>query len=108
MSKMTNVLLPAPLLSQRFGIVMLCLAGQSFHPIFNDRPRPSRAWSRWRRSASGASAPTAPTDEEFSAEFLTAARKVFHGNQPVRRVHRRFFTKSFLGDDAAVAGSVER
>jgi hypothetical protein len=24
------------------------------------------------------------------------------GNQPVRRVHRRFFTKSFLGDDAAV------
>ena len=24
------------------------------------------------------------------------------GNQPVRRVHRQFFTKSFLGDDAAV------
>ena len=23
-------------------------------------------------------------------------------NQPVRRVHRQFFTKSFLGDDAAV------
>ena len=24
------------------------------------------------------------------------------GNQPVRRVHRQFFTKSFLGDGAAV------
>ena len=29
-------------------------------------------------------------------------------NQPVRRVHRQFFTKSFLGDDAAVLASVER
>ena len=27
------------------------------------------------------------------------------GNQPVRRVHRQFFTKSFLGDDAAVLAS---
>ena len=24
------------------------------------------------------------------------------GNQPLRRVHRQFFTKSFLGDDAAI------
>ena len=29
-------------------------------------------------------------------------------NQPVRRVHRQFFTKPFLGDDAAVLASVER
>ena len=29
-------------------------------------------------------------------------------NQPVRRAHRQFFTKSFLGDDAAVLASVER
>ena len=29
-------------------------------------------------------------------------RFVLCGNQPVRRVHRQFFTKSFLGDGAAV------
>ena len=31
-----------------------------------------------------------------------ATRIELCGNQPVRRVHRQFFTKSFLGDGAAV------
>ena len=48
--------------------------------MFGDVPRMECVW------------PTENTDD----------RGDLRGNQPVRRVHRQFFIKSFLGDDAAV------
>ena len=39
----------------------------------------------------------------FASSTAISGPPVLHlcGNQPVRRVHRQFFTQSFLGDDAA-------
>ena len=50
----------------------------------------------------GAGAGAAETGREAAGASGTGARSSLCGNQPVFRVHRQFFTKSFLGDNAAV------
>ena len=62
-------------------------------PITGENPYAKTAWRQ------------AP--EHVGAYFGDAGPNLC-GNQPVRRVHRKFFTKSFLGDERGRAGSVER
>ena len=49
----------------------------------------------------GAGAGAAETGREAAGASGTGARSSLCGNQPVFRVHRQFFTKSFLGDGVA-------
>ena len=81
----------SPLLARCPGVVT---TGEALHPLTVERLAPQLL-------GNDASAPLPLPD------YTAYVRGVFEKlepvwNQPVRRVHRQFFTKSFLGDEAAV------